>query len=827
MRFPPVPGATPAARSIDEPIAPGHAPRAGILLTAILAGLLALAATPARARAQDEPEPQPANANANDGADEFAKRAAPFLQTYCASCHTGDNARGGLQIEVFASEEDLTASRPDWENILVRVEDGDMPPKNKPQPTDEERKAFLEYVETVLSTRDCAGPVDPGRVTMRRLNRVQYNNTVRDLLGVDFRPGDQFPSDDVGYGFDNIGDVLTLPTLLLEKYLDAAAEIVDRAIVTPESLKARPFEILNQTRTLPSVGEVDAVFDVPFDGEYRVEVSAWGQQAGGELVRMELRVEGKPVQEFRVKAANGRAADHKHTVKLERGRRRIAAAFLNDYYNPDDPDPKNRDRNLIVEGIRVVGPFKAKLPPPSEAQKRLFAPGEGKPEGPATRAILGTFAARAYRRPVQDDELDRLVALARRVRADGNSFQRSIQIAVQAVLVSPHFLFLVERDRPAEPAPPAAAAAAAPAPAAGASPSDPVAVPLNDWELASRLSYFLWSSMPDDELFRAAARGRLRDPEELERQVRRMIRDPKVESFVQNFAGQWLQIGRLDTVSPARRQFPFFNPALKDAMRLETERFFAHILQEDRSLLEFLDSDYTFVNERLARLYNIDGVRGDEFRKVELKDDRRGGIITHASVLTVTSNPSRTSPVKRGKYILEQILGTPPPPPPPDVPELKEERGKLVGTLRQRMEQHRSNPDCATCHAKMDPLGFGLENFNAIGAWRDTDNDQPIDASGELPDGRAFSGPAELRKILLASRDKFRKCLTEKLMIYALGRGLDFNDRCVVDAVVAKVEAEGDVFSNLIVEIVKSDPFRMRSGSPPQTENREAADAES
>jgi hypothetical protein len=377
----------------------------------------------------------------------------------------------------------------------------------------------------------------------------------------------------------------------------------------------------------------------------------------------------------------------------------------------------------------------------------------------------------------------------------GESFERGIQLAVEAILCSPQFLFRVELDprprRRGEVLPPTRA--------------------VNEYELASRLSYFLWSSMPDDELAQLAASGKLRDGDTLGRQVRRMLRDPKARALVENFGDQWLQLRLLGTINPDTKQFPAFDDALRRAMLEETRLFFESLVRDDRSVLDFLDAKDTFVNERLARHYGIPGVRGEEFRRVTLPDDRRGGLLGQASILTVTSNPTRTSPVKRGKWILEQILGTPPPPPPPDVPELKEDKDVVLsGTLRQRMEQHRANPSCATCHGRMDPLGFGLENFDAVGAWREKDGPFPVDASGTLPSGQTFQGPKALKAILQERREDFARCLAEKLLTYALGRGLDYYDKCAVDRMVAALARDDYRFSTLVLEIVQSDPFQKR-----------------
>ena len=424
------------------------------------------------------------------------------------------------------------------------------------------------------------------------------------------------------------------------------------------------------------------------------------------------------------------------------------------------------------------------------ARKRILT--VATPNEESARQILRTFADRAYRRPVRDDELNRLVRLVELARKNGDGFEAGLKLALEAVLVSPHFLFRVELDR---------------------RPGDRYVRLVGEFELASRLSYFLWSSMPDDELFRLARAKRLREPGVLEAQVKRMLQSPRSRALVDNFAGQWLQLRNLKGFTPDPARFPGFDEPLRSAMLQETELFFEHVVREDRSVLEFLDANYTFVNERLARHYGIPGVTGDRFRRVDLTGTPRGGILTHASILTVTSNPTRTSPVKRGKWILENILGTPPPPPPPGVQELKEDKEVVLsGTLRQRMEQHRADPGCASCHQRMDPLGFGFENFDAVGAWRDREGKHAIDPSGVLPGGQSFKGPAELRALLRKKEDAFARCLADKMLTYALGRGTERSDRCFIDAIARNLARHGYKFSGLVLEVVKSDPFQKRRG---------------
>ena len=604
----------------------------------------------------------------------------PLLAKYCFECHSGMKAKAGLDLSRVADDLSIIRDRKLWGRLVEYVEAGDMPPEGKPQPTQAEVDSLTHSIEEVLSNVDCGRESDPGRVTMRRLNRAEYNNTVRDLLGIDFHPADDFPSDDVGYGFDNIGDVLTLPPLLFEKYLAAAEVIAEKAIV--------------------------------------VRLAGGGAGAGAEPVEL-----------------------------------------------------------------------------PDSHRRIIFRTPTAETRNECARAVVERFASRAYRRPVAAGEVARLLRFVDLAAENRESFERGIQLVVEAVLCSPQFLFRVELD---------------PRPTRRGERLAPTHL-INEFELAARLSYFLWCSMPDDELTQLAGNGKLRSGDTLEQQVKRMLRDPKARGLVENFGDQWLQLRLLSTINPDTKRFPGFDEELRRAMVEESRLFFTALMREDRSILEFLDSNQTFVNERLARHYGIAGVQGEDFQRVTLQDDRRGGLLGQASILTVTSNPTRTSPVKRGKWILEQILGTPPPPPPPNVPELKEDKDVVLsGTLRQRMEQHRANPDCATCHGRMDPLGFGLENFDAIGAWREADGGYPIDASGTLPNGKTFVGPKALKAILKGRHDDFARCLSEKMLTFALGRGLDYYDRCAVDKFVTALGANDYRFSTLVLEIVQSDPFQKR-----------------
>ncbi|REK17929.1 MAG: DUF1592 domain-containing protein [Planctomycetota bacterium] len=721
---------------------------------------------------------------------EFRGSVGPLLSRYCSDCHSGEEPMGDLAIDELVARADVEKDRQAWETIGRKLHNGEMPPEDADQPDEAGLTTMTGWIDGQLVRFGCGDQRDPGRVTIRRLNRNEYNNTIRDLFGVDFHPADDFPSDDVGYGFDNIGDVLSMPTILLEKYLAAAEKVTARALGTELANLAEDglsggSEIEGGGRKAVSTSNVVQVQARLFGtGLYMVRVKAWGQQAGDEVVRMAVYLDDELVRRFEVAADERVAAPwYEGWISTRGGRHTVKVKFENDYYNEGGPEPN--DRNLLVGAIEVMGPYPAEM--------RRTIPREHMPQDKLAlaREIIVDVMSRAYRRPVTDEEVARVMQLVKLADDGGESFNVAIGLGVQAILVSPHFLFRVELDP---------------------EPNNPDVIrELNDYELATRLSYFLWSSMPDDELFTLARLGLLRKGEHLERQVRRMLADPKADALVENFGVQWLQLRNLAIASPDAEEFPGFDESLRRSMRRETELFFASVMREDRSVLDFIDGDFTFVDERLARHYGMDDVKGEEFRRVSLEPQRRGGVLTHGSVLTVTSNPTRTSPVKRGKWVLEVLLGTPPPPPPPDVPEL-EEAEELTGSLRERLEQHRENAACAVCHKRMDPLGFGLENYDGIGAWRTQDGPYEIDPSGELPGGQTFAGPQELKQILKAQSDEFVRCLSEKMLTYGLGRGVEYSDRCTVDDIVAAVKANDYKFSSLIIAIVRSDAFGKRRG---------------
>jgi len=728
-----------------------------------------------------------------------AKDVVPIVVKYCTPCHQGKTASGGLVLDGKVSATMIGNQAGVWERVARNVKSKVMPPEGSPGPSPVQRQRFIQAIEN--ATAAGCNLNDPGRIVLRRLNRDEYDNTIRDLIGVDFKPGADFPSDDVGYGFDNIGDVLSISPLLMEKYLDAASEIAEKAIRIPKSGKMRveveESPILTGGQSieggvmLMTDSTVATEFEAKVSGQYKVTVNVGGQQAGPESVRMGLSVNDIPMPPVEVKAL---ASEPKPitflTPRLEKGKVSVKVSFLNDYY-----DAKVGDRNLFLDYVELEPPLPGgAVVPASHARLIPFAPVPGK-ELETARSHLTKLASRAFRRPVKPEEMDRILTVVKLAQKNKEPFEAQMQLGVTAVLVSPSFLFRVELD--------------------SATPGK-TSRELNPYEIASRLSYFLWSSMPDETLTNLASTGELRKPVVLTQQVKRMIQDPKADAFVDNFAGQWLQLRLLRTFAPDPKLFPGFTDQLREDMEKETLAFFRGVMREDRSVLEFIDAPYTYMNERLAAHYGVGGVTGENLRKVVLPDKRRGGLLTQGSILTLTSNPTRTSPVKRGRWVLEQILGTPPPPPPPGVDGLGEEQGKVEGkTLRERMESHRKDPACATCHQRMDAIGFSLENFNAVGRWRSSEDDEPIDASGTLPGNVKFNGSAELRKILLTQKPEFVKSLAEKMMIYASGRGLTSNDKCFVDDVAKRVQANNFKFSSLVVGVALSEPFLKRKIATP------------
>ncbi len=748
----------------------------------------------------------------------FKADVAPFIARYCASCHGAEKQRGGLDFSKYGSAESVLKEPEAWEKFVRVLVEKEMPPRRKPQPSELERQVAVEVIEAELASFVCDDKVDPGAVTLRRLNRAEYDNTVRDIFGVAIRPSRNFPEDDVGYGFDNIGDVLGLPVLLAEKYLDAASEVVAAALEKEDELffyRRFEAELLRADVSIEPVGDwavrilreggVYTSCDVRATSDYVVRIRAYGEQAGPELPRLEVRLGDALFGKLSVDVTEGAAAVYELRGEIPAGRHRLSVNFANNF-NTDG------DRNLVVDW------FEVERLPSAETEGyayRVFTCDPNRPGSPESdaatkencaRSIIARLGRRLYRRPLSDVEVETTLDLYHESVAAGDEFREAVILCLEAMLISPNFLYLVEvtPHRTMDPAPSGA--------------STQPHVDLGDYALATRLAYFLWSSTPDDELLTLAEKGRLSETDTLEAQLRRMLAHPRSQALAENFAGQWLQTRLLNAVVPDPDLFPDFDAELKEAMAAETILYFDTLLREDRTLLQLIDSDFTILNERLAKHYGIAGVAGAEYRPVKLADSVRGGVLTQASVLTLTSNPTRTSPVKRGKWILEQVLGAPPPPPPPDVEELSEEpEAILSGSLRERLEKHRADPTCANCHQEMDVLGFAFENFDAVGSWREFDGKFLIDASGTLPDGRQISGPAQLKRLLLEDREAFTRTLSEKILTYALGRGLEYYDRCAVDEIVRKTVAADFRIHSWILAVVESDPFRRRRALQQET----------
>ncbi len=720
----------------------------------------------------------------------------PLLTRYCAGCHNAKTRTASVVLDEPGAVFDLGL----WEEVAINLKGARMPPAGAPQPSAPDRAALLGWVDAEIQRKAGGVPGDPGRVTVRRLNRAEYDNTVRDLLGVVVRPAGDFPADDSGYGFDNIGDVLTVPPVLMENYMRAAMRLAAAAIplgpAPKPALEKYIADVEEQSRRVeeddpkgypfvPGAFEVRHLF--PVDAEYELVVRVKDRRNTARTeVPVHMYLDGRRVATFTVQDGEYSKGHFSTRQFVAAGEHAIHAEFDKSYVNVEEWNEKlygkaqfQKERRIFVDGLDVEGPYAWK-PRETAAWKNVFVCSQHTADCAAT--ILHRLARRAYRREPTRDEVRKLVGLVELARSKGDGFEAGIQLALQAILVSPNFLFRAE--------------------------ADPVAGPhaVSSVELASRLSYFLWSSMPDDELLEAD----LAAPEILRGQVRRMLRDPKSSALARDFAGQWLQLRNLEKAQPDPALFPEFTPHLRKSMSRESEMYFDYVVREDRPILEFLDSDYTFLNARLARHYGIEGVKGREMRLARLASRDRGGLMTQASVLTVSSYPTRTSPVLRGLWVLENFLAAPPPPPPAGVPRLDETKVNLDKPLRVQLQQHRSNAGCAVCHNRMDAIGFGLEAFDAIGKARTHDGKFEVDASGELPGGRRFDGPAGLKRVLLEDKDAFARAFTAKLLTYALGRGLERSDKPTVNAIARAAAAKEYRFAAIVEEIVGSAPFRMR-----------------
>jgi mono/diheme cytochrome c family protein len=788
-------------------------------------------------------------------ADTAVTTPQAVITRYCVACHNEKQRAAGLSPFTFDALDvnRVSASAETWEKVLTKLRTASMPPPGLPRPEPATYDTMATWLETELDRAAAAAP-NPGlRPSLHRLNRAEYQNAVRDLLAVDHLPKELdisslLPADDTSFGFDNIADALGTTPTLIERYLAAAQKLSALAVGDPS------IPVIVDTYRIPPQLPQDDRFDglpfgtrgginirrsFPLDGEYVIRLAVTNARSA-DLHQLEISMNGERVQIFTIgdggagrgrgrggaapgpaSPAGARPADApaaggapedtpagdppyappaaplqvRHAVKA--GSHLLTVAFVKKTSALAEQNVRPLRRTGQGDGppepslasVVISGPYNVTGSGNTPSRERIFScqPKSGSDEQSCASQILSALARRAYRRPVTQADLQVLMPFYREGKTDGG-FEKGIQRAIERILVSPAFLFRVERD---------------PATVVGG---------IRDIELASRLSFFLWSSIPDDELLDAAAAGELRNAGALERQVRRMLDHPRADALIDNFAGQWLYLRNLDAAAPDPRIFPDFDEGLRRAMRRETELFFASIVRENRSVLDLLTANYTFVNERLAKHYGIANVYGDQFRRVTLDDPARRGILGHASILTVTSYPHRTSPVLRGKWIMESVLGTPPPPPPADVPALVEtskSTGKAL-TMREAMAAHRSNPSCASCHARMDPLGFAFENFDAVGRWRTMSANAPVDASGALPDGTRFDGAAGLRDALLRHPGQFAETLAERLLTYALGRGVEFYDRPAIRAITREAAANDHRFASLVTGIVKSVPFQMR-----------------
>ncbi|MDQ6704836.1 MAG: DUF1592 domain-containing protein, partial [Acidobacteriota bacterium] len=774
-----------------------------------------------------------------------------FVQKRCVSCHNTTVTSGGINLSAYRDAKTFAENREIWERVLAKVKTGEMPPPPLPRPPAAEIHAVTSWLESEFARQDSAVVPDAGLVAARRLNRAEYNSTVRDLLGVDIHPGDDFPQDQAAFGFDNISDALNISSVLLEKYADAGERSVRTAIFGPEKLKPSmthyPFPVrLNESRGkapkldltnydltgLSTRHAAHVMHRFPVEGVYSFRLVLNGHRPNQSMpAHVGFWIDGRLIQEIEVDATDLEGQVQEVRTKVTAGDHLLSASYLKEYHglppSYNGPEPSTRPPTALItprgaltpqdietlrkfgtkiktdaietridhrfESIDVGGPFEQVTGPSANSLRHVFVCGHlsGGHTSSCARSIVANFAQRAFRRAPQAGEADKYLTLFSLARKQGDSFDEGIAAALEGIMVSPNFLYRIERT-----VQPSATQAA---------------IPVNDNDLASRLSYFLWSSMPDAELLRLANEHRLRKPAVLDTQVRRMLRDEKARALVENFAGQWLQFRNIDVVKPDSVRFPDFDESLRYSMRRETELFLENVVRKDGSVLDLLNADYTFIDERLARFYGIPGIAGPEFRRVDVSGTQRGGgVLAQASILTISSYSTRTSPVLRGKWILENLLNAPPPPPPPAVPALDDTKIGQSASLRQQMEEHRKKPACASCHSKMDPLGFGLENLNAIGAWREEDGKFPVDSSGALPDGRSFRGPKELKVLMMADRNAFIGALSEKMLTYALGRGVERFDRPALRTIEAGMPAHDYRFSQLVIGVVNSLPFQMK-----------------
>jgi mono/diheme cytochrome c family protein len=771
-----------------------------------------------------------------------------MLTRYCGGCHNDKSRTGNFSVASL-DPANLAADDGAWEKILRRVSLGEMPPKGAPRPDKAQIAGFTGWLTASLDAVAAAHP-DPGRSAVRRMNRAEYANAVRDLLGLDIDLAGDLPADDSGYGFDNIADVLTVSPTLMDRYMAVATKVSRLATgLAPKMVTTTEYKIpkdvfdygfgvasynerASDDLPLDSRGGGAFHFYAPYDATYSIQLFL----NSGSLTEQEIDTNNSVTVRVKLKAGmhaigaywtRKMSLDADLVPKSTKGQRPLTVS-QRDYLRrqngvlptsfPGLPTPRPMALFAAVDGapvrqftvssvaegkateqafylrdvmqISVEGPFDVKGPGNTESRRRIFLchPSAAPQEAACARRILASLAHRAYRRPVGEADIAPLMKVYRAGR-QGADFAHGIEAALEAILVSPDFLFMVESDPPGAPA----------------------VHRLGDLQLATRLSFFLWSSIPDEQLLALAERGQLSRPAVLKAQVTRMLADPKAAALTENFAGQWLYLRKLDAQRPDHQSYPDFDIRLRAAMQTETEMFFTHVVKQNRPVLDFIDADYTFLNQRLAEHYGIPGIYGASFRKVQLDPaSHRGGLLGQGAVLTVTSYNDRTSVVLRGKWILENILASPPPPPPPNVPPLDASGSSRAMTVRQQMEIHRSNPVCASCHAKIDPLGFALENYDAIGAWRRGYSGQLIDAKAQMPDGTVFEGPQGLQQVLLAHKDQFVEAFIERLMTYALGRGVEPRDMAAVRGVRAGAAPGGYRMQDIILGIVQSVPFSLK-----------------
>jgi len=756
---------------------------------------------------------------AADSAEIYEKEIAPILQTYCFDCHADGIKKGDFSMDSFKDLEKHLDDKKQWLPVWNNLRSQIMPPSDEDQPSTEEKKKLVAWIEKTVFKLDPANP-DPGRVIIRRLNRSEYKHAVFDLLGVEFNTLDAFPADDTGYGFDNIGSVLSISPLLMEKYVAAADEVVALALPAGAAAQAPRVELDGKKFKNPLVSETDASWlpfasnhevkldqEILWDGEYQVtvEYSIHGAtEATTDEATLKVSAGGNPVGEIAL------GWDQRPVIKLEGKSALKKGQQTFDVKLVSGKRPLAGEEELFFKLQRVIltGPLGGEQKELSKGYRMIFVDGPP-PEDPAAseryaRKIMRSFVSRAFRKPLDEQTIDRLIAIVKEVdREPGKNFEDGIKQAIATCLASPRFLFRVElQPEPNNPA---------------------KVVQLDEYSLASRLSFFLWGSVPDDELLSLAFNNKLRAS--LLAQVDRMLADPRSQRLIESFVGQWLQARDVQTVpvnaksilglETNREAAQVFDSRLRSDMRRETEMLFEFILREKRPAEELISARYSFLNERLAKFYGIDGVEGEEFQPVDLTEHpERGGLLTQGTFLMVTSNPTRTSPVKRGLFVLDNILGTPPPHAPPNIPAL-EVAGETVKnpTMREMMQIHREKPDCRGCHARMDPIGLGLENFNALGQFRTTENGKPIDTSGQLVTGEKFKTVSELKDLLAKNRKQdLYRCISEKLLTYAIGRGVEYHDSTTITLLTERMEKNGGQLRELIQGIVESVPFQQRRG---------------